>query len=579
MSTAAGVRPARFSVVIPTYQRRDLVLASVAALARQECSEAFEAIVVVDGSRDGSAEALTALDVPFPFRVLTQPNRGAAAARNAGAAAATGDILLFLDDDMEAHPRLLAEHDRSHRDGVEVVFGHLPLHPQAPANFLSDGIRQWTDGRLERLAAPGAELTLHDLMTGQMSLPRALFNRLGGFDPGFTAGGTFGDEDIDFGYRLMRAGCRLAFNPHAISWQNYIVRPRQYLRQWRQAGQADVAFARKHPEVAHTIFELNGASKPANRRIWRPLAAAAPLSVPAMVLLRWLALLLVRVREQDARVVRFFYQIWAMEYWRGVAEAGGMPRPRPLRVLAYHAIQDLKGAPLVGPYSVPPRLFARQLALLRRLGFQFISPDEFVAFVAGRGGLPRRPVLLTFDDAYQDLLDAALPVLHRHRIPAVVFVVSGQVGGTNVWDEAVGAPRMPLLDRPGLEQLRAAGIEIGAHSRTHRTLTALSGAALSDEVRGSVQDLEALGLPRPRVFAYPEGEYDRHVHRAVREAGMQAAMAIWPGVASQGDDPFQVPRIEILATDGVVTFLWKVLTAGRAPRRERPTDAGPLPPR
>ena len=99
----------RFSVVIPTYQRRDVVVSSVRALAAQEDAPPFEVVVVVDGSVDGTAEALRALATPFPLSVVEQPNAGRPAACNRGAAAASGELLLFLDDDMEAHPRLLAE--------------------------------------------------------------------------------------------------------------------------------------------------------------------------------------------------------------------------------------------------------------------------------------------------------------------------------------------------------------------------------------------------------------------------------------------------------------------------------------
>ncbi|HWO84528.1 MAG TPA: glycosyltransferase, partial [Solirubrobacterales bacterium] len=116
----------RFSVVIPTYQRRQTVVRSVTALAGQTCSD-FEVVVAVDGSSDGTADALRGLETSFPLRVLEQPNRGRAAAVNAGAAAAGGELILFLDDDMRADPRLLEEHERSHREGADVVMGDLPL--------------------------------------------------------------------------------------------------------------------------------------------------------------------------------------------------------------------------------------------------------------------------------------------------------------------------------------------------------------------------------------------------------------------------------------------------------------------
>src|ERR671910_1175522 len=202
----------RFSIVIPTHQRRDTVLRTVAALTNQTRDD-FEVIVVVDGSTDGTADALRALSVPFALTVLEQDNRGAGAARNAGAGAATGEILVFLDDDMEAHPSLLVEHDRSLREGADLVLGDLPLHPTSPQNVLSAGVGSWARSRRERLAANPGEIPLADLLTGQLSISLDAFERLGGFDAGFTRDGLFGGEDIDFGYRVLRAGCRVEFNP------------------------------------------------------------------------------------------------------------------------------------------------------------------------------------------------------------------------------------------------------------------------------------------------------------------------------------------------------------------------------
>lgn len=558
------------SVVIPTYQRRDLALASVRALDRQTFAGPFEVIVVVDGSADGSADALRALELKTPLTVLEQQNQGAASARNRGAGSARGDILLFLDDDMEAAPDLLTEHVRCHRDGADVVFGHLPLHPSSPSNFLSRGVGYWAEMRMRRLTTAGEQLTLHDLLTGQMSLQRRLFEQVGGFDVRFTGGGTFGDEDIDFGYRLRRDGYRLVFNKNAISFQNYVVTPRRYLEQYRQTGRADVAFARKHPDQARVLFELNGASKRINRYLWRPLASWAPISTPVMNVLRSLALRVTSAPHPGDTAERFFYQVWALEYWRGVHEAGGMPGHHRLRVLAYHAIRDLPGAPVISEYAVPPARFREQIAMLKRLGFAFVSPDEVVCFIREEGGLPARPVFLTFDDAYRDLLEV-LPFLREHAVGGAVFVVSGQLGGHNAWDVARGAPRLDLLDVAELRRVVDHGIETGAHSRTHRPLTSLSDRDLADETRGAADDLQRAGLRRPRMFAYPEGESDDRARHAVRSAGLDVAFTVIAGSVRAGDDPYSVPRIEILRSDGRARFLWKVLSAPWRGRRSHST--------
>src|SRR5581483_5019911 len=125
------------------------------------------------------------------------------------------------------------------RRGVDLVLGHVPLHPDSPPNLLSWGTGLWAEMRRERLAAPGAEVRADDLLTGQCSIARALFEELGGFDTSFTRDGLFGGEDIDFGYRLLQAGRRVAFNSAAISHQLYDVDPRDYLRRAYEAGRSE----------------------------------------------------------------------------------------------------------------------------------------------------------------------------------------------------------------------------------------------------------------------------------------------------------------------------------------------------
>src|SRR5436305_826534 len=99
------------------------------------------------GFKCSSAQGITPCScrrsAPCSVKVIEQQSSGAGLARNAGVVASSGDVLLFLDDDMEAGPSLLAEHERSLADGVDLVIGDVPLHPDSPRNLLSWGVGAW----------------------------------------------------------------------------------------------------------------------------------------------------------------------------------------------------------------------------------------------------------------------------------------------------------------------------------------------------------------------------------------------------------------------------------------------------
>ncbi len=538
----------RISVIIPTYQRRDLVVEAVCTLLQQDFRDSFEVIVVVDGSVDGTGEALRQINSDIPLTVLEQGNLGQSKARNMGANQALGEILLFLDDDMIAQPDLLSRHDKAHNNQTDMVLGHIPVHPDSPANFLSAAVGEWAEERLDRLSQPGAKLLLEDLIIGQASISREIFTRLGGFDCDFTRAGTYGNEDLEFCHRLQTAGYHIVFNPDAISWQKYIVTPRQHLHQWHQAGKADTRFARKHPELIEDIFP----SRPGTTWLHR-------LARPSM---RWLTLSLLESGWQNPWIVQLFFRVRQLEYNHGVYTAGGIPGHSPLRILSYHAVADLGGSRVIEQYGVPADLFRTQLRTLLSAGYHFVNTTEFLAFLKGRGVLPRRSLLLTFDDCYENLLGNAVPILKELNIPAIAFAVSGRLGRSNDWDEKIGAPALPLLNAEGLKELNSHRVEIGCHSRTHRPLRNLSNEELKAEVMDSIHDLEANGLHGVRLFAYPYGEHDQRVRNAIQIAGIEAAMTVKSGAVKPGDHPYQLPRIEIMRRDGIWKLRWKLACAG-----------------
>ena len=232
-------------------------------------------------------------------------------------------------------------------------------------------------------------------------------------------------------------------------------------------------------------------------------------------------------------------------------------------VLCYHAVDDLSADPVLRPFGVPADLLGAQLRALRRLGRRFITLDALLDGLDGRAPLPRRSVLVTFDDAYVSVLEAGAPELLRQAVPAVVFAVAGQIGGTNVWDTSQGTMALSLLDADGLRGLEAADCEIGSHAATHRRLTDIEPPAVDEELAGSADVLEQIGLPRPRALAYPHGDVDERVAAAALSAGYAAAFTIDPGVVVRSTPRMLLPRIVVYAQDSPLVVGVKVLCAGR----------------
>jgi glycosyltransferase involved in cell wall biosynthesis/peptidoglycan/xylan/chitin deacetylase (PgdA/CDA1 family) len=555
MGETATATP-RFSVVIPTHERRQTVLRNVAALDRQSFRD-FEAIVVVDGSADGSGEALRGLDVSFPLTVIEQENRGVATARTAGAAAARGEVLLFIDDDMEAAPEMLAEHERSHSEGYDFVLGDLPLHPDSPRNLLSWGVGYWASSRRERLEAAGNELGLDDLLTGQVSVSRQAFDAVGGFDAGFTRDGLVPGGDMDFGYRVIKAGYRATFNPRAVTYQYYDVDPGDYLRRAFDIGSSEQELVVKHPEQAKRLDQGPAFHTRRSRWTFGALVAAPDAVVRP---LREAVVRLVRSGRHNERLRRLFFSLRTLEHLRGARSARRALSTGRAAVLAYHAVDDLHGDQLQ-EYAVPAGALADQLDDLARRGWTFVDLDTLLRALAGEERLPPKAVLVTFDDAYADLLRSGLPVLEKRGIPAVVYAVAGSVGGSNEWRRE-GARELRLLDAEGLREVSRRGIEVGSHCMTHRQLPKVPAGELERELRGSAEALEALGLPRPRTLAYPHGEWSHEVAAAAIAAGYEAAFSVEPGLVERAGNRFALPRIEVLARDTPLTIRAKIATAG-----------------
>jgi glycosyltransferase involved in cell wall biosynthesis len=229
------------SVVVPTYNRAASLGRLLQALAEQTYpAHAFEVIVVDDGSADGTLGRLREWSFPFALRILQQEHGGPAQARNLGVRHATGDLIVFVDDDVVPVPELLDEHVRSHGLGSDlVVVG--PMSP--PRDWRRPAWVRWEEDMLQvqyrDMLAGKYPCTPRQFYTANVSLPRARFVQAHGFDATFKRA-----EDVELAYRLRDLGMRFVFNPRA-EVRHYASRSLSaWLRTPYQYGRYDVIMAR-----------------------------------------------------------------------------------------------------------------------------------------------------------------------------------------------------------------------------------------------------------------------------------------------------------------------------------------------
>lgn len=270
--------------------------------------------------------------------------------------------------------------------------------------------------------------------------------------------------------------------------------------------------------------------------------------------------------------------------------------PGTIRILAYH--------------GVPSRaVFAQHVQVLASEADP-VSADEMAAAVLHDASLPKRPVLITFDDGDITVLENAVPILEAAGVPSISFVISDLIGTDQPfwWAEVEEHLRRGALPRSGLppqsealvahlktvpdaeriavidglreqtgtipiqrnlspedlHRMAARGMQVGSHTRTHPCLDQCEDDKVREEVLGSADRLSEFMGARPAHFAYPNGNVDSRARRAVQDAGHTSGFLFDHALATTRQDPLRLSRVRIDAT-APVTRLRAVLS-GAHPR-------------
>jgi peptidoglycan/xylan/chitin deacetylase (PgdA/CDA1 family) len=235
-------------------------------------------------------------------------------------------------------------------------------------------------------------------------------------------------------------------------------------------------------------------------------------------------------------------------------------------ILMYHQIDTRpeRGAVMRG-LVVSPAAFARQMGLLKTLGFQGLSMSALMPYL--RGERQGKVVGITFDDGYVNNLDHAMPVLQHCGFSATCYVVSGQLGGSNVWDHSKGIAAKPLMQAAQARAWVAGGQEVGAHTRNHVDLRSLTAAQAQQEIAGCKAELEDASGAAVGQFCYPYGYYTPAHVAMVQGAGYAGATTTARGRSTPGNSVFELPRVPVMGSVWLPQFWRKVATSYEDQRR------------
>ncbi len=555
--------PARCTVVVTTWKRPVLLAQTLESLLVQTYP-LTDIVVICDGD-DADVRAVSRrFSSEQRIRWVFHPeNRGLPAARNTGAREASGEIVLFCDDDVIADPQLVALHMQHHNQVGEYrriwVGGRIVENPDRElttylnrrlhtswSQVLDRAVDRFTNQNYDKV---GDEIEQSVWCGLNCSISKEIFLSLGGYDERLRAS----DEEMELGQRLYRAGLELVFESRATLLHMNSKDLTEYHRHgWRATGALDTyrvfELNQRVPQTQHlgSMFHGPVAGRMASRLSWHfsgPMATLAGKVETAANRTQWSPL----------------FGLWARtcrssEYWNA-AKAAGCTLDKLKAVagpakcaLMLHSVAVPQSSDEATYYIAPDR-FHRFMRWFHRAGYRTASLEQWL-----RDEVPEKHVLLTFDDGYDDLYQELLPLVVRHHYRPLIFLVADRIGQSSLWDQASGLRARNLLTLDQIREMQRCGVDFGSHTLTHPWLPDVPDAQLRREVRDSKHRLEDLLGVEITSFAYPYGGVDMRVRSAVAEAGYKVAFTIKSGL-NWWNDPLCQRRADVNDYTSLVDFL------------------------
>lgn len=224
----------------------------------------------------------------------------------------------------------------------------------------------------------------------------------------------------------------------------------------------------------------------------------------------------------------------------------------------YHSIESMPKSTVMRSLHVSPKKFRLQMLILKTLGYKGLSLKKLKPYIDGHK--QGKVVGITFDDGYQNVLLNAAPILAEYNFSATCYIVSDNLGKSNIWDLDKGITQKPLMSIDEVLRWLSLGMDIGAHTLTHPDLTTISLNAAKKEINKCKLNLEKTFKTSINDFCYPFGKFNEDISNLVEELGFLTATTMKRGRINLSTNRYKLPRIPINYRTLPHLFLAKILT-------------------
>jgi peptidoglycan/xylan/chitin deacetylase (PgdA/CDA1 family) len=219
-------------------------------------------------------------------------------------------------------------------------------------------------------------------------------------------------------------------------------------------------------------------------------------------------------------------------------------------IITYHKISDQKE---FGLTTVSTAQFADQMNYLDLNGYKTVRFKDLSSYE----NLPKKPIIITFDDGYESVYHNAVPILSKYNFKSVIFVLTDFLGKYNIWEAATFQQKYRHLSKDQILELSDRGHEIASHGNQHRYLPLLNSKDLKEEIEDSKSYLESLLKEEITTFCYPYGRYSTKILDKVQQAGYAYATSNLR-LTNEKENPYCLQRRSVYSNDSLSKFISKI---------------------